>query len=350
MRVLVTGGAGYIGSHVAHRLISAQHEVVILDNLVTGTTTALPSGAEFFEGDVRDRVCTSQALVGVDAVIHLAGLRFAGLSFSFAELFRSVNAIGTEVLLEAMSHRQVDTVILSSSCSVYGDPRVLPVSEEGDLRPISPYGESKLQAEFAVRNWVHADGPFEGSPGRAVTRRAIALRYFNVGGISSGTYDRFTESLIPSLQWHFSQGLPFPLFGQDFPTFDGSALRDYIHVDDVVEAHLAALDLIYEHETGFHVYNLGRGNPSSVREVLLEFERTVSDQVKVDVRPRRHGDPIAVWADPSRARGVLGWSAAHDLGAIVSSAVHGSRLAPRTQFESAEPLLRLSLLRDQPRH
>ena len=311
MHVLVTGGAGYIGSHVVRALLQSKHTVAILDDLSTGHEAFVDKlCVPFYRGDVGD-YATLQAAFGqqpVDAVIHVAGKALAGESVKDPGPYFRTNVHGPLTLLEAMRHYRVHRIVFSSTCATYGAPERLPMPETTPQRPISPYGSSKLAFEFALEAY------------RAYGFRTLALRYFNVAGASSdgefGEAHDPESHLIPNLLKAAQHGTPFGLFGTDYPTRDGTCERDYIHVEDLARAHVRAVEQLDELPGDCLALNLGTGRGYTVREVLHEVEAVVGRKVLVQEQPRRPGDPPALVNDPTRARDLLfcnaGWDQISD--------------------------------------
>jgi UDP-glucose 4-epimerase len=315
MRVLVTGGAGYVGSISAERLVAAGEKVVILDNLVTGHRAAVPEGARLVVGSVGDRQLVEGLLRAerIEAVLHCAARSLVGESVQQPALYYHENVVGGVALLEAMREAGVERLVFSSTAAVYGEPERVPITEDMPSRPINPYGETKRTFEEAMRWYGEAHG-----------LRSVALRYFNAAGASEERgedHDPETH-LIPNLLAAALGGPPITLFGDDYPTPDGTCVRDYIHVLDLAEAHLAALRLTAAAtRPGLVVANLGSGNGFSVREVLAAAGAAVGSPIPHHVGPRRPGDPPVLVASNARARALLGWSPARgDLGSIVGSA------------------------------
>jgi UDP-glucose 4-epimerase len=300
MRVLVTGGAGYVGSVTAERLIEAGHEVVILDTLVTGHPEGVPARATFIEGTVGDRASVAELLRSerIDAVLHCAARSLVGQSMQDPALYYHENVVGGIALLDAARDAGVDRMVFSSTAAVYGAPERTPLLEDDPLRPINPYGATKLAFEGAMR-WYAVYG-----------LRSVALRYFNVAGASA----RFGEDhdpethLIPNLLRAAETGEPVTLFGDDYPTPDGTPIRDYIHVVDLADAHIAALDLTGSMQPGGSVCNLGSGGGFSVKQVLQAAEGAIGQPIPHVYGPRRAGDPPVLVASNERAREVLGWT------------------------------------------
>ena len=301
MKLLVTGGAGYIGSVVAARLIADGHEVTVLDNLERGHRSAIPEGAAFVEADLRDPDATTRALApGFDAVLHFAALALVAESVAEPELYERTNVDGTRNLLDAMRASGVERLVFSSTCATYGEPDVIPIEEGTPERPVNPYGSTKLE----VDRMIGAECAENGLGG-------ISLRYFNVAG-AHGPYGEDHEPethLIPNvLAVALGRRPHVEVFGTDYPTQDGTAIRDYIHIEDLATAHVLALDAI---EPGRHeVLNLGSGTGFSVREVVEAARRVTGHPIPVEEAPRRSGDPPQLVAASARIRERLGWEPA----------------------------------------
>jgi UDP-glucose-4-epimerase GalE len=323
MTVLVTGGAGYIGSHTVLALRERGTDVVVLDTLELGFEAAL-LGAPFVEGDIADAPLVQKVVAdhGVDAVIHFAGYKNAGESMRDPGRYFANNVAGTAALLRALEGTAVRDFVFSGSCSVYGTPAQLPVGEDAPLAPESPYGQSKLIGEQLL-GWY----------GEVHGLRWTSLRYFNAAG-ASGTAD-LGEAPGPSLnlvplvlQAVLGTRPPVKVFGTDFPTPDGTAIRDYIHVDDLARAHLLALDRLVD-GGGPGALNLGTGVGTSVQQVIDVAAAVAHRPVPVEYVGRRPGDPAEVWAETRRATEVLGWVPEHGLEEIVESAYRWHRRHPR---------------------
>ena len=316
MSVLVTGGAGYIGSHTVRQLRKRGDDVVVLDNLEFGHRDAV-ADTPLVVGDIADQdlVSDTVAQYGVDSVVHFAAYKAAGESFEDPGRYFINNVGGTARLLETAYQGGVRRFVFSSTCAVYGTPAETPVSEQAPIHPESPYGESKALVERML-HWYDVSLRF----------RSVSLRYFNAAGAamdgSLGEDWSASLNLVPlAMKALLGQSPALRVFGTDYPTPDGTAVRDYIHVDDLADAHLKALD--YLKDGGETVtLNLGTGVGSSVREVLAAAEKAAGRPVPAEDSPRRPGDPVALWADNRRAEEVLGWKAQHGLEDIVTSAWH----------------------------
>ena len=309
---LVTGGAGYIGSHVAHRLVEAGHDVVVLDDLSSGVRSFVPAAATFVEGSIGDAGLVRKLLgdAEVDGIVHLAALKYAGVSVAEPLRFYSVNVEGMRVLLEEAVAVGVEQFVYSSSCSVYGTPAVVPVVEATATRPESPYGETKLIGE-----WLLAD------VARVAPMRHTSLRYFNVVGSGYDDIDdRSPHNLFPLVFRAIDAGEPPKVFGTDYPTPDGSCIRDYIDVGDLADAHVVAAHRLEAGDELQPAYNIGTGVGASVLEVIEAVRRVLEIPLPVELNERRPGDPARIVADPSAARADLGWVARQDLDDMVRTA------------------------------
>jgi UDP-glucose 4-epimerase len=312
MKLLVTGGAGYIGSIVSSQLLAAGHEVVVLDNLERGHRQAVPAEARLVEADLLDRSALKSAIAeGFDGVLHFAALALVAESVSHPERYYRTNVAGTLNLLEAMVKAEVGRLVFSSTCAVYGEPEEIPISEQAPARPINAYGASKLAVDSMIGHFC-----------RAHELGAVSLRYFNVAGAKGHQgedHDPETH-LIPNIFRALMDINPHvEIYGTDYPTPDGTAIRDYIHIEDLADAHLLALDATSrgEHE----IFNLGNGNGFSVREVISAAERVTGQSVPVREAPRRPGDPPRLVAASQRIRAELEWEPRKpDLDEIVADA------------------------------
>jgi len=312
--VLVTGGAGYIGSHTVRALWEQGRSVVVLDNLEGGHRAAV-AGTPLVVGDVADDglVRTVVAEHGVTACIHFAAHKAAGESMANPGRYFANNVGSTNALLEALRLGGVGHVVFSSTAAVYGTPEVLPVTESSPIAPESPYGESKAMAE-RILDWYDA----------CHGMRSVRLRYFNAAGASEdasiGEDWSVTLNLVPLVMKAALERIgQLSLYGTDYPTRDGTAIRDYVHVSDLADAHVKALDHL-EAGRASTTLNLGTGRGSTVREVLDAARAASGLPIPVVEVDRRPGDPTAVWADTSKALEVLGWKATRDLDVIVGSA------------------------------
>jgi UDP-glucose 4-epimerase len=320
MRLLVTGGAGYIGSVVAAQLADSGHDVVVLDDLSTGHADAVPAGATFRRGSIRDDV-VAVLRTGIDAVLHFAAKSLVGESVAYPDRYWSSNLGGTLALLEAMRVTGTRKIVFSSTAAVYGEPERIPITETDPVRPKNPYGESKAAVDTALTEYA-----------RMHELGAASLRYFNVAGAhqdASGTWrgerhDPETH-LIPTVLAAARNGEKVPLFGDDYPTPDGTCIRDYIHVSDLARAHLLALDAT---AAGRHaIYNLGSGTGYSNREVLDACREVTGLDIPVQVAPRRPGDVAVLVASSEAIAAELGWRAERDLRAMVADAWTFTQLA-----------------------
>jgi UDP-glucose 4-epimerase len=297
MKLLVTGGAGYIGSIVARQLIDAGHDVAVLDNLERGHRDAVRE-TRLVDCDLRDGAAVAEAVSeGFDAVLHFAALALVGESVEHPERYYRTNVGGTLNLLDAMRQAGVERLVFSSTCAVYGQPDEVPISETAPPRPTNPYGASKLAVDRMISDFSHAHG-----------LGAVSLRYFNVAGASHGLgedHDPETHLIPNVLRAAMGVNPVVKVFGTDYPTPDGTAIRDYIHIDDLSAAHLLAL----EHtRAGEHqIYNLGNGSGFSVREVIAAANEVTGVEIPTEDAPRRPGDPPMLVAAGDKIRSELGW-------------------------------------------
>jgi UDP-glucose 4-epimerase len=302
VKLLVTGGAGYVGSVTSRLLLDAGHEVVVLDNLRTGFREAVAPDATFVQADIADagQVLTPDS--GFDAVLHFAGLIAAGESMARPELYWHENVVKSLALLDAIRAAKVPRVIFSSTAAVYGNPVELPITESAIKAPTSTYGSTKLTFDLALTSEAFAHG-----------LAAVSLRYFNVAGayIAEGheigeRHDPETHLIPITLQVAAGKREKLQLFGDDYPTVDGTCVRDYIHVEDLARAHLLALDATVAGE--HRIYNLGNGNGFSNRQVVEAAREVTGAEIPVEIAARRDGDPATLVASSGRARDELGWT------------------------------------------
>jgi UDP-glucose-4-epimerase GalE len=314
MNILVTGGAGYVGSHAIRSLARHGHRVTVYDNLSTGHRF-LADGFELIVADLDDAPRLSRALSGVELVMHFAGNAYVGESVQFPRKYFHNNVQNGLALVNAAVDTGVRYFIFSSSCAVYGTPDKVPITEDNRCQPVSPYGETKLFFERVLDAYC-----------RVYDLRAVALRYFNAAGADEtgeiGELHHPETHLIP-LALETAAGLrPYlELFGNDYPTFDGTCIRDYMHVTDLAEAHALAAEFLQRQTGGgFTVLNLGTGGGHSVQQVVTIVEKVTGRSVPLRITERRPGDPPSLVADPTRARQLLRWTATRSLEEIVGSA------------------------------
>jgi UDP-glucose 4-epimerase len=299
VKLLVTGGAGYIGSIVARQLLAGGHEVTVLDNLERGHRQAIPEGAQLVVADLLDRDAVDATLRdgGFDGAMHFAALALVAESVSHPERYYRTNVGGTLNLLEAMVAAGVPRLVFSSTCAVYGQPDEVPIPETAMPNPVNAYGASKLAVDLMIRDFSTAHG-----------LAAVSLRYFNVAGASGGfgeDHDPETHLIPNILRVALGSAPAVNVYGTDYPTPDGTAIRDYIHVEDLADAHLLALDGARASE--HRVFNLGNGTGFSVREVVAAAETVTKREIAVTEAPRRPGDPPQLVAAGDLIRSQLGW-------------------------------------------
>jgi UDP-glucose 4-epimerase len=313
MKLLVTGGAGYIGSIVAELAVAAGHDVVVIDDLRAGNRPAVPPQCAFVRGSVGDPAALDQAfaLGSFDAVLHLAAEAEVEASVTDPAVYFRANLADTLTLLDKMRAHGVNRFVFSSTAATYGEPQTIPMSEDHPQEPINAYGESKLMVETCLR-WYH----------RAYGLRAIAFRYFNAAGATDerGEARSHETHLLPLVLDAVSgRRPPVRVFGTDYPTADGTCVRDYVHVVDIARAHLLAIERM--DDLGLASFNIGSETGYSVRQVIDAVERTVGRRVPWEATTRRPGDPAMLVATAQRARRHLGWAPRYPgLEEIVSSA------------------------------
>ncbi|MCL9969929.1 UDP-glucose 4-epimerase GalE [Anoxybacillus kestanbolensis] len=299
--ILVCGGAGYIGSHAVYRFIEKGEQVVVVDNLQTGHRKAVHPDALFYEGDIRDRHFLSDIFNKheIDIVIHFAAHSLVGESVKQPLVYYNNNVYGTEVLLDVMNKHGVKQIVFSSTAAVYGEPKQIPIQETDETNPESPYGETKLAMEKMMK-WVNV----------AYGIRYISLRYFNVAGAYGtmiGEDHRPETHLIPLiLQVPLGKRKEIHIFGDDYDTHDGTCIRDYIHVLDLVDAHMLAVEKLRNGGES-DIYNLGNGNGFSVKEVVEAARHVTGHPIPTKIVPRRPGDPARLVASSEKAKRELGW-------------------------------------------
>ena len=300
MKLLVVGGAGYVGSTSVERFLDAGHDVVVYDNLSSGHAASVPDGVRVEVGDIQDGARLEELLAdGVDAVLHCAARSLVGESMMDPGIYYRTNVGGGVALLDAMQRSGVTRLVFSSTAAVYGEPRRVPIAEADRTQPINPYGETKLAFEGAMR-WFCAAHDF----------RAISLRYFNVAGATERNgedHDPETHLMPVVLRVAAGGATHVQIHGQDYPTPDGTCIRDFLHVRDIGNAHLLALEATGEGDPSFEVYNLGSAAGFSVREVVEAARRVTGRAIPARPVKRRTGDPPVLVASSRRARRELGW-------------------------------------------
>ncbi len=325
MAILITGGAGYVGSHTVHALADCGYELAVVDNLSTGFRAAVPQGVHFYEGDIRDRAFLDGVFAAepVEGVIHFAASSQVGESMAHPLRYYDNNLGGTRVLLERMLAHDVKNIVFSSSASVYGEPRQLPIRETDPTEPTNCYGETKLAMEHMM-HWA------ETAHGLCY----VALRYFNACGARMGggigeAHDPETHLIPLILQVANGQRPQIAVFGTDYPTPDGTCVRDYVHVDDLARAHQLALEYLL-HGGESQCINLGSGSGFSVREMIDAVRRITGHAIPVSEQPRRAGDPAVLVASIEKAAAVLGWQPqCSGLDQVIESAWAWHRTHPR---------------------
>jgi UDP-glucose 4-epimerase len=301
MHVLVTGGTGYIGSIAVEIMRTQGFEVSILDDCSTGHADTVPVGVRFIAGSLLERTDLDQALDGVDAVLHFAGKSLVGESVEKPELYQRINVGGTRNLLDAMRSAHVMKMVFSSSAATYGEPKEIPIKESSATFPTNPYGATKL----AIDHMIAAES-------KSNELAAVSLRYFNVAGALKTKQGWLSERhnpethLIPNVL-RSTPSNPVRIFGTDWQTPDGTCIRDYVHVVDLIEAHIKALDSL--ESFGHEIYNLGSGTGYSVKQVIAAAEKATGHEIPTIDSPRRDGDPAVLVADISRAKKFLNWEA-----------------------------------------
>lgn len=330
MKILVLGGAGYIGSHTVYELIDAGNEVVIIDNLETGHREAVHPQARFYQGDLRNREFVDSVLEqekNIDAVIHFAANSLVGESMVNPLKYYDNNLCGTKVLLESMVAHGLDKIVFSSTAATYGEPEKIPIEETDRTEPTNTYGETKLSMEKMFK-WT----------GLAHGLRFVSLRYFNacgahVSGRIGEAHDPESHLIPLILQVPNGQREAISIFGDDYDTKDGTCVRDYIHVTDLAQAHILAVDYLMKGGKS-DIFNLGNGVGFTVREVVETARKVTGDPIKAVISPRRAGDPARLIASSEKAKRVLGWKPEHaDLEEIIATAWNWHRNHPHGYAE-----------------
>ncbi|MFL2128812.1 UDP-glucose 4-epimerase GalE [Ruoffia sp. FAM 24228] len=307
MNVLVIGGAGYIGSHAVNKLIKKDYNVSVLDNLVTGHRGAVDEAATFYLGDIRDKTMLNQIVQDeqIEAVFHFAASSLVGESVEKPLKYFNNNVVGMEVLLEVMQENDVKKIIFSSTAAVYGDVQAPLITEDELKAPTSPYGESKLMMENMIK-WCDL----------AHAIKFVSLRYFNVAGaLSTGgigeDHDPETHLIPIVLQTALGQRDAMTIFGDDYDTPDGTCIRDYVHVEDLIDAHILALEYLNTN-TESQIFNLGSSTGYSVKEIVEASRKVTGKEIPVKIGERRAGDPAKLVAASEKAREILGWKPAYE--------------------------------------
>lgn len=314
MRVLVTGGTGYIGSTAVEILLQQGFEISILDDCSTGHADTAPAGVRFIQGSLLNPSEVADALTGCDAVMHFAGKSLVGESVEKPDLYHSVNVDGSRILLDQMRKQSITKIVFSSSAATYGEPKVVPILESSETNPTNPYGATKLAIDQMITD-------------EAARHKisAASLRYFNVAGALKADRGWLAERhnpethLIPNVLRSTPES-PVKIFGSDWPTEDGTCIRDYVHVVDLIDAHIKALNSLGA--PGHEIYNLGSGSGYSVREVVKAASDAIGHSIAFVDSPRRAGDPAVLIADISKAKRMLGWSPTRNMDTMVADTLH----------------------------
>ncbi len=324
MNILLAGGLGYIGSHTAVALVQAGYNVILLDNLRNShpqvadkVSRILGKEMPLVVGDVRDTPLVQKILQDhrIQAVVHFAGLKAVGESVEKPLDYFDINVVGAISLLQAMKYQGVHQLVFSSSATVYGQPQYLPLDEAHPTVAINPYGRTKLHIEHMLQDLAASSSLW----------RIAILRYFNpVGANPSGLIGEdpngIPNNLMPYMARVAAGQLPYlNVWGNDYPTPDGTGVRDYIHVQDLAQGHRAALDYLAKHPQTCEVFNLGTGQGTSVLQMVRAFEKAIGQSIPMQIGPRRHGDVAECWADPAKAKALLGWQAQHGLAEMCES-------------------------------
>lgn len=310
MRVLVTGGTGYIGSTAVEILLSQGYEISILDDCSMGHADTVPAGVRFVQGSLLNANEVADALQGCEAVMHFAGKSLVGESVEKPDLYQSVNVDGTRILLDEMRKQSITKIVFSSSAATYGEPKIVPILETSETNPTNPYGATKLAIDHMITEEAKNHGI-----------SAASLRYFNVAGALKAQRGWLAERhnpethLIPNVL-RSTDANPVKIFGTDWPTQDGTCIRDYVHVIDLIDAHIKALNSLGQ--PGHEIYNLGSGSGYSVREVVKAASDAIGHQIPFVDSPRRAGDPAVLIADISKAKRMLDWSPTRNMTTMVA--------------------------------
>lgn len=310
MRVLVTGGTGYIGSTAVEILLSQGFEISILDDCSMGHADTVPAGVRFVQGSLLNANEVADALQGCEAVMHFAGKSLVGESVEKPDLYQSVNVDGTRILLDEMRKQSITKIVFSSSAATYGEPKIVPILETSETNPTNPYGATKLAIDHMITEEAKNHGI-----------SAASLRYFNVAGALKAQRGWLAERhnpethLIPNVL-RSTDANPVKIFGTDWPTEDGTCIRDYVHVIDLIDAHIKALNSLGQ--PGHEIYNLGSGSGYSVREVVKAASDAIGHQIPFVDSPRRAGDPAVLIADISKAKRMLDWSPTRNMTTMVA--------------------------------
>ena len=315
MTWLVTGGAGYIGAHVVESTLASGREVVVLDDLSSGIAARLNNKAHLIQTSLQDKAGINRVFEDADitGVVHLAAKKRVGESVERPDYYWQENVVGLQNLLLAVKKHGVRNFVFSSSAAVYGQPDMPPgtlITEQTPCSPINPYGATKLEGEFLSKAMAESYG-----------MKVAALRYFNAAGAGRPELgDQFIFNLVPIVFDALDRGNQPIVFGNDYSTSDGSCIRDYVHVQDLADAHIATMNFVEESDPGFSAINIGTGSGTSVYEVLAMIQDVTGNAIEPIVGKRREGDPPALVADVSLAKELLGWQSSRDLREIVSSA------------------------------